>query len=449
MRNANNTNRNSNLIDINFQTTAVNSNIVRRNTVSEYEEIVNTTISNNDTISNNPIQIPNYRSETGNSNGSNVEFDNFSVNSNKLSVMDNINNKQIHTNTEKLVSSDNLTQVNKMYATKEPSSKAELKPELLAEELRKTAEDEGNGEENILDHIAKNDHLILHYMQSKSFEILPEETAFCLGVDGSVHSEQAFELTMKELLKESDKLLIVHIFNSQMDECYNFRNKKDTIIEKYETLLLRVPMSQTLFLTEDTFSKIHPLEQVNRIALNHKCSYMITGYYGMKGQKGDNKELAKGVEYLLGSAKMPTIIVKESTLRLNRKKEQFKWLFVFDRNFINCFDILKKFLPLVNKQKDLVYGFTMLPSWVNFDDIKKIFLKTMEDNKVENFEYEQIEYKSAPSELVKEKVNFGETRFDFLVFYNNPEKYKTEKEYSDIPNLITKCASNICFVNGQ
>ena len=108
---------------------------------------------------------------------------------------------------------------------------------------------------------------------------------------------------------------------------------------------------------------------------------------------------------------------------------------------------MSKFLPMV-KRTDYVFGLSLLPPWINFDDVKKNFLLDLENGKINNFDYEAMEYKSYASALVNEKVNFGDIFYDFVVFYNNPEKHRNEGQFSDIVNIVTKCSSNICFING-
>lgn len=412
----------------------INRNLNRGNTQSSFEEEVNTTMSK---FSNNKSDLN--------------ELDNLSIASSA-----NKNRNSQSQKKENLKSNDNLTQVDKMYATKKPNKKPE---ELISalksksqknenEDIEINNEDEAN--ENEAEDYVDPDLKIMEYIQQqKNFELKGNDTLFCVCVDGAENSEFAFEITIKDLLKESDKLFVVHIFNSKMDEYFNFRNRKDTIVDKYETAVLRIDKSRVLFLQEDRSSKIHPLEQVHRISVNHKCNYLVCGYYGMRLQKGDNKELAKGIDYLLTFSKTPMIIIKENKLRKMRPNGKLNWLFVFDRAFINCYNIFEKFSPLINAEKDFVFGYTMLPDWVNFDDVHRNFNMDIESKKIENFDYEVVEYKKNPSELVKEKVNFGDIIFDYMVFYNNPEKHKSAGKESDIVNLFTKCHANLCFINGQ
>jgi len=436
----------NNLINVNYNLNRLESENAN-NDNNDYEEEVNTTIasSNNNYERNNQINALQRNTDNSDAISQFTSFNTVVVNKDNFNMQNdkapNLEKK------ESLISSGNLTQVNKIYPTK-TNKDSSNNPE---DHLKLSLQGE-NQNQNILSLTQitqSNDNEIREYMQMKNFEITRFDTAFCLSVDGSFHSETAFDIVTEDFLrKESDKLLIVHIFNSGLDETYNFRNRKDTIIDCYSTRILKMDKSRALFLQEDRISKVHALEQVNRISANYKCSYLVSGYYGIKGPKGDNKELSKGVDYLLSYSRSPTIIIKENTLRKNKLNRQIKWLFVFDRAYMNCYSILNRFLPLINNEKDHVFGFSMLPSYINFDDIKKNFLLDMELCRIRSFDYEAIEYKKTSSEFVREKVNFGDTLFDYVVFYNNPEKHHSEGNFSDIVNLVTKCASNICFVNG-
>ena len=64
---------------------------------------------------------------------------------------------------------------------------------------------------------------IAENMQENKFEVKKDDTLFCVCKDGSPHSEFAFEITIQDLIKETDKLFVVHIYNQKMDEYYNFR----------------------------------------------------------------------------------------------------------------------------------------------------------------------------------------------------------------------------------
>jgi hypothetical protein len=281
-------------------------------------------------------------------------------------------------------------------------------------------------------------------------KLTQHETLFCISVDGSEHSEHAFNLVTKEFLPNicHSKVLIMHVYNSQLDNNYNFRNQRDTIIEKYSTAALKLG-KDCHYSWEDRAKNVHALDQVNRTAHNYKADYLVCGYFGIKGPKSDNKELTKGIDYLLSYSKVPTILVKEATIRDIKKQKGYNWLFVFDRAYVDCFNILKFFIKLVDKKLDKISALTLLPPYINYDDIKNKFFAVMEEEKITNYDYSLEEYKKVASAVVNEKINFGEDLFNFLVIYNKPERHKVEGEKSDIVTIVTKAKCNICFINSS
>jgi hypothetical protein len=155
---------------------------------------------------------------------------------------------------------------------------------------------------------------------------------------------------------------------------------------------------------------------------------------------------------------MPTVLIKENNLRgQNRSKLEsgfmgYKWLFVFDRASNECYQILDIFLPLINRATDYIHALTLLPPYIAYDDIKKQFINQMETLGLpqEQYGYQKEEYTKKPSLIVKELVNSGEEHhFDFVVFFNNQDKFKMERQCSDNISLITNICANVCFVNGS
>lgn len=293
--------------------------------------------------------------------------------------------------------------------------------------------------------------------EEPKLKIQRKNQTLCLAVDGSEHSDYAFHLVVKEFLDHFDKLILLYVYDSTLNEIVNYRNRRDTIIDKYTTLLTTSLIStQYTFLDIDKncdkFSNLHPLEIVNRMGHKNSADFLFCGYNGMKGPRGDNKELSKGIDSLLNYGRNPTVIIKENNLRIckDRKEKGYRWLFVFDRSSSECYKILQAFLPLINNELDKIHGLTLLPNFVNFDDIKKNFYNqtALYGIRPDFISYEVEQYQKQPANIVTDKINFDETeRFDFVVFYNNPDRYKTDKSY-DVANIILKSSCNICFLNG-
>lgn len=275
-----------------------------------------------------------------------------------------------------------------------------------------------------------------------------DEMIICVCVDGSAHSDYSFDIAVKDFNNlKNVKFIVCHIYNSAMDDMYNFQNKKDTVIEKYSQILLNYSEEKFKFITEDKSSKIHALEQILNIGKEYNIKFLVTGYYGIKGQRGSNIELTKGVDYLLEVSKVPTILMKFKTSREASKEKRFRWLFIFDKQYFNCFSTFHTFLPLISKS-DYIYGLGLMPTYINYDDIKGQFEVHCKKNKINDHEYESYIYCNMPTKYVLDKINFQNNNFDFVVFYNNPSKYRNDPESVDFMEIIKKAGSNICFLNG-
>ena len=124
---------------------------------------------------------------------------------------------------------------------------------------------------------------------SKLFLKGDQDVLFCCSVDGSIHSDYAFDMITDNFFNSNSKLLCVHVFYSKLDTHFNYNNRKNTILEKYAAKIERFK-KQTHFISEDRVSKIHALEQAVKIAENYSSNYIVCGYQGLKGPRGCNKE---------------------------------------------------------------------------------------------------------------------------------------------------------------
>ena len=133
------------------------------------------------------------------------------------------------------------------------------------------------------------------------------------------------------------------------------------------------------------------------------------------------------------------------------KNQEYKQLIIIDRSNSDCLKIFDLFLPLIDRDKDRIYGLTLMPPYVAFDDIKAPFYEKMKELNFfegEQFEYSFREYKSNPIPILTEFVNHNpEHYFDFVIFLNNPAKFKMQKKECHTFKYIKLLFANICFCN--
>ena len=287
-----------------------------------------------------------------------------------------------------------------------------------------------------------------------SVRISPQENFFCLSVDGSQTSKDAFEIILKEFLPRiHDSVLICpHIYNNTQDENFNWRYQKQYVIEYYKTrLITSIADRQGYLIIQDRDAyKVHEIEQAYKIAEVNETKYFFCGYDGLREQGLKPSRIDVGLEYLLGESKIPVLVMKDKHKR-GVKNQGYKWLLLMDRSNSDCLKVLDLFLPLIDKDIDRIYGLTLMPPYVAFDDIKAPFYEKMKELNFfegEQFEYSFREYKTNPVPILTEFVNHNtEHYFDFVIFLNNPAKFKTQKKECHTFKYIKLLFANIGFCN--
>ena len=284
--------------------------------------------------------------------------------------------------------------------------------------------------------------------------ISPEENIFCLAVDGSQTSKDAFEIILNEFLNRihNSVLICPHIYNNTQDDKFNWRFQKAHVMDYYKTRLITSIADHQGYLIiqdRDTY-KMHEIEQAYRIAETNESKFFFCGYDGLREQALKPSRIDVGLEYLLGESKIPVFIMKDKHKR-GVKNQGFKWLLLMDRSNSDCLKVLDLFLPLIDRDIDRIYGLTLLPPYVAYDDIKAPFYEKMKELNFfegEQFEYSFREYKSNPVPILTEFVNHNtEHYFDFVIFLNNPSKFKTQKKECHTFKYIKLLFANIGFCN--
>ena len=282
----------------------------------------------------------------------------------------------------------------------------------------------------------------------------PEENIICLAVDGSQTSKDAFEILLKEFLNRihNSVLICPHIYNNTQDEKFNWRFQKAHVMEYYKTRLITSLADRQGYLIiqdRDTY-KVHEIEQAYKISEINQSKYFFCGYDGLREQALKPSRIDVGLDYLLGESKVPVFIMKDKNKR-GVKNQGYKWLLLMDRANSDCLKVLDVFLPLIDRDIDRIYGLTLMPPYVSYDDIKAPFYEKMKELNFfegEQFEYSFIEYKGNPVPILTEFVNHNTDHyFDFVIFLNNPQKYKAQKKECHTFKYIKLLVANIGFCN--
>ena len=288
-----------------------------------------------------------------------------------------------------------------------------------------------------------------------SVRISKEENILCLSIDGSQTSKDAFEIILTEFLPfiHNSVLICPHIYNGDQDEKFNWRFQKANVLEYYKTRLTTslADYQGYLIIQDRDENKRHEVEQSYKIAEMNECKYFFCGYEGLREQALKKARIDVGIEYLLEESKIPVIIMKDNKKRGNKNKG-YQWLLVMDKSNGDCYRVLDLFLPLVDRENDKIFGFTLMPHFVqNDDDEKKHFYEKMKElnfkEKIQ-FEYVAKQYTNDPAKILVEFVNHNnEQFFDFVLFLNNPMKFKAQKQNCDTFKYVKSLYANIGFCN--
>ena len=293
---------------------------------------------------------------------------------------------------------------------------------------------------------------LTHFNYLEKIDNSQKINRICLSINGSLNKITSFNLTLTEILPyiKNRELIACHIFNSEKDSEYNWRFQKNTILEKFLRPLERTCIYPNRFYLQDK-KYPHNIEQINQIAQDSNSLYFITDYDGLKEQNLKPENLKFSIDYLFSySNKIPTILFKDDKFRKDKenKEKGYIWLVLLDKDNIDCMKALEFFIPLIDRRKDIIYAYVLIPS-MKSDNISDHFLFIMEKigfvkdkNCFVNVEYFEKSY----FKLVKEYVNNNDDiYFDFVLFYNNPEKYALKR--NENYKLATELKANIGFVN--
>ena len=278
----------------------------------------------------------------------------------------------------------------------------------------------------------------------------------CFLIDGGINCKSSFNITIKEFLPrlKNRELIGCHIYNNEYNSEFNWQYQKNYILDQYLFTFDRIIKYPNLFYLQDK-KYFHNIRQAYEIASNLSSKYFIFDFYSLKEQDLLVKNIFYGLNFLLTENNIPTLIMKDELTRSDKEKginkhKGYTWLVLFDGTNLKSFNVLEYFWPFIDKKKDFIYVLTIINNSFYSDRIKNIFFEKMKKFNLKeciNFRYslEIVENKKY-FKFLKEFINFNEDYyFDFLLFYNNPLKYKIKKNFSY--ELIMEMRANIGFIN--
>ena len=337
-----------------------------------------------------------------------------------------------------------------VFVENEPPKKEKIDPTTISKkELQEKEFEEEQKKKKLKEQLEEKKY------RNISVRISKEENILCLSIDGSQTSKDAFEIILTEFLPfiHNSVLICPHIYNGDQDEKFNWRFQKANVLEYYKTRLTTslADYQGYLIIQDRDENKMHEIEQSYKIAEMNECKYFFCGYEGLREQALKKARIDVGIEYLLGESKIPVIIMKDNKKRGNKNKG-YQWLLIMDKSNGDCYRVLDLFLPLIDRENDKIFGLTLMPHFVqNDDDVKKHFYDKMKELNFKEkikFEYAAKQYTSDPVKILIEFVNHNaEQFFDFVLFLNNPMKFKAQKQDCDTFKYVKLLYANIGFCN--
>lgn len=266
-------------------------------------------------------------------------------------------------------------------------------------------------------------------------------------ITGGESAEKTLKIASQELFKSPSlfSFLGIYVYDEENKSAYNYANCKETVLENFSTRLLNIENEKNFIMdmkiTETGF------EEALYLATGNKSAFFTIGYDSLKGPFGKNSDQLLNSKCLLSKAKIPVIVMKEFKLRKELKKKGYNWFILLDHSYINCFKAFTVFSELIDKENDFVYAFGSYPSYITFDVYQKQFTEFCEEKGIRNYSYESDSYVKKVSNVVFEKINYGSTHFDFMVFYNNIDRFHKDGDNAESLKIMTKTAANLCFIN--
>lgn len=270
---------------------------------------------------------------------------------------------------------------------------------------------------------------------------------YCLAVDGSENSELGFKKILHENFKKGNKLYLVHITNPVKFPEMPSEFLPENLLPKYETQLSEKLQKSEFEIIKKEKVQSHEtvLESVVNIAHSKNVDLLVVGAVGHKGVK-KTKNLTKGLNYLVRSCTIPTLVMKKFTPLENKEKKGSKWLVCIkddnDRSF-RSMDFCRK---MINKDTDTIIGLHFNSEKFLPDKVKKIFDNKCKESRIKNrmFVVKEMEKNLTLGKNILDYLIFGQEIIEYVVVNHNVKKYM-ELEKCPTIELIKYGTHNIIF----
>ena len=304
----------------------------------------------------------------------------------------------------------------------------------------------------------KNESSIGGLIHIKYIDKLKNNTPnrICFLIDGGTSVKTSFNIVIKEFLPrlKNRELVGCHIYNNAENSEYNWQYQKNYILDQYLFSFDRTIKYPNLLYLQDK-KYYHNIIQAYHIANNLSSKFFIFNFYSLKEQNLFIKNIFYGLHFLLTENNLPTLIMKDELTRDDKERgvnnnKGYTWLILLDGTNKKSLNVLEYFWPLIDKKKDFIYALCIINNSFYSDSVKNDFIRKMKSfNLKENINYyyrSDIVENKKYFKYLKEFINFNEDYyFDFILFYNNPLRYKIKKNFSY--DIIMEIKANIGFIN--
>eukprot|EP00356_Strombidium_inclinatum_P009114 CAMPEP_0170491374 /NCGR_PEP_ID=MMETSP0208-20121228/10906_1 /TAXON_ID=197538 /ORGANISM="Strombidium inclinatum, Strain S3" /LENGTH=286 /DNA_ID=CAMNT_0010766939 /DNA_START=21 /DNA_END=881 /DNA_ORIENTATION=+ len=148
----------------------------------------------------------------------------------------------------------------------------------------------------------------------------PEATIkYMVCHDGSQSSADAYQFVKFGLLRNTDELVVAHVWSRAKEEYLDFKMKRDYIHNTVEAECSG--MGKRFVFHDEEMLPNKPVtakSMLNDIAETEKASICVVGFHGRKGPKADPTVMGSAVQYLSTESKTPVLIMKDPKTREQR-----------------------------------------------------------------------------------------------------------------------------------